>query len=105
MQAGIRKILLNISSGSQKQSFFKWFHARLYTPFVFINLNIQNLYSNQASKLTGHALLKLTWDVTDGVDSEKLTVATFMDLIKAFECVNHEVFIAKFRHYEISSIE
>lgn len=40
-------------------------------------------------------LLKFTAIVLDVFDSEKVAVATFMNRNKDFDCVNHEVLIAK----------
>ena len=78
----------------------KDFHARLYSHFVS-----NNQYGFQASKSTEHALLKFTGDVIDGFDDGQVTVATFMDLSKASDCVNHDILIAKLRHYGVSFID
>ena len=85
--------------------FEKVFYARLYTHFISNNLLSQYQYGFQALRNTEHALLKFTGDVVDGFDSGKPTVATFMDLSKAFDCVNHEILIAKLQHYGVSSID
>lgn len=83
----------------------KIFYARLYTHFVSNNLLSQNQFGFQAFRNTEHALLKFAGDVVDGFDSGKVTVATFMDLSKAFDCVNHEILVAKLQHYGVSSID
>ena len=85
--------------------FEKVFYSRLYAHFVSRNLLSQNQYGFQAGKNTEHALLKFTGDIIDGFDRGKVTVATFMDLSKAFDCVNHEILLAKLEHYGLNSID
>jgi len=85
--------------------FEKVFYSRLYAHFVSNNLLSQNQYGFQALRNTEHALLKFTGDVMDGFDSGNVTVATFMDLSKAFDCVNHEILIGKLQHYGVSSVD
>ncbi|KAF7671231.1 putative RNA-directed DNA polymerase from transposon BS, partial [Cucumispora dikerogammari] len=58
----------------------------------------------QAGKSTEHALIKFSGDIINGFDRQEVTVATFMDLSKAFDCVDHVILLAKLEHYGVNSI-
>ena len=80
------------------------FYARLYDHFVANNLLAQHQYGFQSGKSAEHALIKFSGDIIDGFDRNEVTVATYMDLSKAFDCVNHDILLAKLEHYGVNSV-
>lgn len=66
------------------------FHVRLRPHFESDNLHSQNQHGFQTSRNTKHALLTLFLDVIEGFDVGGVTVATFMELSKVFDCVSHD---------------
>ena len=61
---------------------------------------------NLASASTEHALLKFTDDILKRFDDNKVGIATFMDLSKAFYCaeaVDHTILLTKIKRYGVLS--
>ena len=51
---------------------------------------------------TEHALLKFTDDILQCFDNNKIAIATFMNLSKAFYCVNHDILLTKLIRYDVN---
>ena len=79
----------------------KVFYNRLYNYFSTNNLFSPSQFGFRQGTSTEHALLKFTDDVLQAFDNKKITVATFMDLSKAFDCVNHNILLSKLDTYGV----
>ena len=53
---------------------------------------------------TNHALLNLTEDIRNAIDSNLFTVGIFIDLQKALDTVDHNILLAKLDHYGIRGV-
>ena len=51
-----------------------------------------------------HALINLTEDIRKNLDEGKVVFCIFVDLQKAFETVDHNILLAKLKHYGICSV-
>ena len=68
-------------------------------------LSVNNLLSSKfgfrSGASTEHALLKFSDDILKLFDQNKVAIATFMDLSKAFECLDHNILLSKRKRYGI----
>ena len=64
--------------------------------------NAQNAY--RKGRGTETAVTKFVNDVLRGFDDNKFTIAVFLDLTKAFDCVSHEILIKKLEYYGINNL-
>ena len=53
---------------------------------------------------TNHALLSIVEQIRRALDSKMFTCGVFIDLEKAFDTVNHKIFLSKLKHYGIRGI-
>ena len=51
-----------------------------------------------------HAILDIVSTCYDNVENKKFTVLLLLDLIKAFDTVQHKVLLAKLNHYGIRGV-
>ena len=63
-----------------------------------------NQFAYQKSRSTEMAAIKLCNDVLNGFDSNRTTVAVFLDLSRAFDCVDHKILIEKLKFYGINDV-
>jgi retron-type reverse transcriptase len=47
------------------------------------------------NRSTEHAIIELTDKISKAIDDGKFTIGIFLDLAKAFDTVNHEIFFKK----------
>ena len=48
-------------------------------------------------------MTKFVHDTLKAFDDNKITIAVFLDLTKAFDCVNHEILQKKLKYYGIDN--
>ena len=73
----------------------------------YVNAN-NILYPNQFCFREKHstymALLKLIDDISEEIDKKNLSMDVFIDLSKAFDTINHNIFIKKLNSYGIRGV-
>ena len=67
------------------------------------NLLSDSQYAYRKARSTELAALKLVKRVLENFDRNEITIAVFLDLTRAFDCVNHEILCAKLDHYGIKN--
>ena len=48
---------------------------------------------------TNHELIEITEQIRNAGDENLFTCGVYLDLQKAFDTVNHEIFVSKLKHY------
>ena len=89
-------LLSNINKILEKIMF-----KRLYE-FLEVNQCIYNLqFGFRQKHSTNHALLSMTQQIRDIMESGNIAIGVFVDFQKAFDTVNHNILIKKLNHYGI----
>ena len=74
-------------------------YKRLYT-FVNNSKTIYNLqFGFRQQYSTYHALINITENIRKTLDDENIGHGVFVDLLKTFDIVDHQIQLAKFSHY------
>ena len=76
--------------------------VRLISHLEGNNILIGNQYAYRRGRGTDLALTNFTKDIIQNFDDGKLTIAVFLDLSRAFDCVNHQILKRKLEHYGVS---
>ena len=58
-----------------------------------------NQFGFRSGHSTAHAILNINEQVLSNIDANKHTLSIFLDLSKAFNCVNHDILIKKLKNY------
>ena len=80
----------------------KVFYSRLYDYFSTNNILSSSQFCFRSRASTEHALLKFTDGILKCFDDNKVGIATFMDLSKAFDCIDHKI-STKIKRYGVHS--
>ena len=67
--------------------------------FSINNILSSSQFGFRSGASTEHAQLKFTVDILMCLDDNKVGIATFMDLSKAFDCVDHKILLNKIKRY------
>jgi hypothetical protein len=65
------------------------------------NLYYKSQYGFRHKHSTEHALLELTDRLLTSMDKNDCPTSIFIDLTKAFDCLNHNILIHKLKHYNL----
>ncbi len=79
-------------------------HKRLYNFIDKSDLFYQNQFGFRPKHSTQHAVTKLMADIVFAKEKKETTLATFLDLSKAFDTINHKILITKMELYGIRGI-
>ena len=66
------------------------------------NLLNENQYGFLKNRSTVHNILQLTNKVTKDLNNKKFVLGVFLDLLKAFDAVGHEILLAKLKTLSIT---
>ena len=61
------------------------------------NLLHENQFGFEINNSTEHAILYFTRDITQNFDNGKFTSGVFIDLLKAFDTVDHQILLKKLK--------
>ena len=77
-------------------------YKRLYN---FINPSLyERQFGFRAKRSTIQAIIELNTDIIESFEDKDITMATFLDLSKAFDTIDHTILIEKLRRYGIRGI-
>ena len=85
---------------SMSKVFEKTIYTQLFQYLTVNSLLHDNQYGFRAKYSTELALIELVDRIYSQLD-EKIPIAIFMDLSKAFDTIDHEILISKMEHYGI----
>ena len=79
----------------------KFFYNRLYDYFSVNNLLSSSQFGFKSGASTEYALLNFSNGILKLFDQKKVEIATFMNLSKAYDCVDHNILLSKLKRYGI----
>ena len=82
----------------------KIMHLRLYNFLEEQDSIYDYQFGFRKNHSTNHALIDLTEDIRQAIDSNKFACGVFIDLQKAFDTVDHNILLKKLDHYGIRGI-
>ena len=84
--------------------FEKVIYNQLYAYFVDNNYFSKTQYGFRKQHSTEYAILEITNRILSEFDNGNSVLAIYLDLSKAFDTLNHEILLAKLKHYGIKNI-
>ena len=79
-------------------------YNRVYNFFTKNNLIYPLQFGFRQQYSTFLALISLTEDIKKNVDKANIGCDTFVDLQKAFDTIEHDMFLEKLKHYCVHGI-
>ena len=79
-------------------------YNRLYSFITKHDITYQHQYGFQKSKSTELAINTLLTNVIESLEKKKKSVCIFLDFAKAFDTVNHQIFLKKLNYYGIRGL-
>ena len=83
----------------------KAMHKRLYSFLEQHNILYKNQFGFRKNNSTTYALIDLTEQIKESIDSKKHCCGVFIDIRKAFDTVNHNILLNKLEHYGVRGTE
>ena len=93
-------ILSNINKRIKKMMYSR----RLYSFLELHNCIYKNQFGFHANHSTFHALISITEDIRQVLDNHSFDCGIFIDLQKALDTVDHNIFSKKLEHYGIRGL-
>ena len=84
--------------------FEKIVFKQVYEYFTINKLLYKNQYGFRKKHSTELAGLELNDIIINNLDNEKIPIAIFLDLSKAFDTIDHQILLKKLHHYGITGI-
>jgi hypothetical protein len=71
--------------------------------FTVNNLYFNSQYGFRKKHSTEHAIIELTDRLITSLDRNNTPTSIFIDLTKAFDCIDHDILLTKLKHYNIQN--
>ena len=84
--------------------FEKCLHFQLYNYFTRNNLLNKNQYGFVKKSSTSDAVLDIYNQILQNLNEKKITCSIFLDLAKAFDCINHDILLKKMEKYGVRGL-
>ena len=77
---------------------------RLYSHLENNEILTNSQFAYRKARNTELAIISLVDKIIENFDKNKVTIAVFLDLTRAFDCVDHKILCKKLKHYGINNI-
>ena len=82
----------------------KLMYSRLYRFLDIFQCLSEFQFGFRANHSTSHALISISEKIREALDSDHYACGVFLDFQKAFDTVDHNILIAKLKHYGVHGI-